>query len=96
MGKRAANVPNAFTLPAFSQTNLNLGYSISPKLGLQANINNILNQNGVMGWSAPGGFPAALDRQGFTKASLEANPNAVYSTLSLPPRAFFLTATYKF
>lgn len=96
MGKRAANVPNAFSLPAFNQTNLNLGYNISSKLQLQANINNLFNQNGIMGWSAPGGFPAALDRQGFTKAALEANPNAIYSTLSLPPRAYFLTVSYKF
>ncbi len=96
MGKRAANVPNAFSLPAFNQTNLNLGYNLSSKFQLQANINNLFNQNGIMGWSAPGGFPAALDRQGFTKARLEANPNAVYSTLSLPPRAYFLTISYKF
>ncbi len=96
MGKRAANVPNAFELPAYNQTNLNLGYNITSKLQLQANINNLFNQLGVMGWSAPGGFPAALDRQGFTKAQLEANPNVVYSTLSLPARAYFLTATYKF
>lgn len=96
MGKRAANVANTFSLPAFSQSNLNLGYNLNAKWQLQANINNIFNQNGVMGWSAPGGFPAALDRQGFTKAQLEANPNVVYSTLSLPPRAYFLTATFKF
>jgi iron complex outermembrane recepter protein len=96
MGARAANVANAFYLPAYNQTNLNLGYYITPKLQLQANINNIFNQDGIMGWSAPGGFPAALDRQGFTKAQLDANPNAVYSTLSLPPRAYFLTASYKF
>jgi iron complex outermembrane recepter protein len=96
MGKRAANVPNAFSLPAYNQTNLNLGYNVTPKLQVQANINNILNQTGIMGWSAPGGFPAALDRQGFTKAQLDANPNAVYSTLSLPARAYFLTINYKF
>lgn len=96
MGNRAANVPNAFTLPAFNQTNLNLGYNITPKLQIQVNINNVFNQDGVMGWSAPGGFPAALDRQGFTKTTLDANPNVVYSTLSLPPRAYFLTVNYKF
>ncbi|MBL7816476.1 MAG: TonB-dependent receptor [Saprospiraceae bacterium] len=96
MGKRAANVPNAFSLPAFNQTNLNLGYSVTPKIQVQVNVNNVFNQDGVMGWSAPGGFPAALNRQGFTKAQLDANPNAVYSTLSLPPRAYFLTVSYKF
>ena len=96
MGKRAANVPNAFYLPAFSQTNLNLGYNISSKLQAQVNINNVFNQNGVMSWSAPGGFPAALNRQGFTKAMLEANPNVIYSTVSIPPTSYFLTLTYKF
>lgn len=96
MGKRAANVPNAFYLPAFSQTNLNVGYNINSKLQVQANVNNIFNQNGVTSWSASGGFPAALNRQGFTKAMLEANPNVVYSTVSIPPAAYFLTLTYKF
>lgn len=96
MGKRAANVANAFDLPAYNQSNLNLGYNLNMHWQLQANINNLFNQLGVMGWSAPGGFPASLDRQGFTKADLEANPNAVYATLNLPSRAFFLTATYKF
>lgn len=96
MGKRSANVANVFDLPAYNQSNLNLGYNLTAKLQLQANINNLFNQNGVMGWSAPGGFPASLDRQGFTKAQLDANPNATYATLSLPPRAYFITATYKF
>lgn len=95
MGERAANVPNAFNLPAYNMTNLNAGYNITPKIQLQLNINNLFDQNGVMGWSAPGGFPAALDRQGFTKEMLEANPDVVYSTLSLPPRAAFMTLNYK-
>ncbi|MCB9504082.1 MAG: TonB-dependent receptor [Deferribacteres bacterium] len=96
MGERAANVPNAFSLPSYNMTHLNAGYNITPKVQLQLNINNIFNQNGIMGWSAPGGFPAALNRQGFTKEMLEANPNVVYSTLSLPPRAAFMTVNYKF
>ncbi|MNQ18058.1 Colicin I receptor precursor [compost metagenome] len=96
MGKRAANVANAFELPAYNQSNLNLGYNLTAHWQLQANINNLFNQMGVMGWSAPGGFPASLDRQSFTKEDLAANPDAVYSTMSLPSRAFFLTATYKF
>ena len=96
MGKRAANVANAFYLPAFDQTNINLGYNVSKNLQIQANINNVFNQMGVMGWSAPGGFPAALDTQGFTKATKEANPNAVYSTTSVPPRAYFIALNYKF
>ncbi|MDR6804707.1 outer membrane receptor protein involved in Fe transport [Dyadobacter sp. BE34] len=96
IGRRAGNVANVFYLPGFDQTNLNLGYNISRRLQIQANVNNVFNQNGIMGWSAPGGFPASLNTQGFTKAQMEGNPNAVFFTLSLPPRSYFLTATYTF
>lgn len=96
MGSRMANVANTFKLPSFHQSNLNLGYSLNKNISLQANINNLFNQNGVMSWAAPGSFPASLNTQGFTKANLDANPNAVYYTLSLPPRAYFLTVSYKF
>ena len=96
MGKRWANVGNAFQLPAFSALDLNLGYNFSAKFQLSASVNNLVNTYGIMSWAAPGGFPAALDTQGFTTSMLEGNPNAVYATLSIMPRAYFLTATYKF
>ncbi|WP_375447594.1 TonB-dependent receptor [uncultured Fibrella sp.] len=96
LGSRQANIPNAFQLPAFGQADLSLGYSVSPRLHLQGNINNLLNTYGVLGWSGPGGFPAALNRQGFTKDFVAANPSAVYATQGSMPRAYFLTASYKF
>ena len=96
MGARQANVQNAFKLPAFTTVDLAMGYDFSKKFGLQANVNNILNTYGVMGWSSTGGFPAALDRQAVTKEFVAANPNAAYSTQGSMPRAFFLTASYKF
>jgi iron complex outermembrane recepter protein len=96
MGKRWANVGNAFQLPAFSALDLNLGYTISKRFQLNASINNLVNTYGIMSWAAPGGFPASLDTQGFTKAMLDANPQANYASLSIMPRAYYLTATYKF
>lgn len=96
MGARQANVVNAFELPAFTTVDLSLGYDFSKKFRLQANVNNVLDTYGVLGWTGPGGFPAALDRQGFTKEYVAANPNAVFSTQGSMPRAYFLTATYKF
>ncbi|WP_435356388.1 TonB-dependent receptor [Emticicia sp. SJ17W-69] len=96
MGARQANVPNAFKMPAFGQLDLSIGYDLSKKLRLQANINNLTNVYGVLGWSGPGGFPAALNRQGFTKEFVAANQNAVYSTQGSMPRAYFLTLSYKF
>lgn len=95
-GKRWANVGNAFELPGFWATDLTIGYDLTQKLRLSATVNNLTNTYGVMAWAAPGGFPASLDTQGFTKAMLEANPNQVYSTLSIQPRAYFLTASYQF
>ncbi|MEA5461102.1 TonB-dependent receptor [Arcicella sp. LKC2W] len=96
MGKRWANVANAFQLPDFSSLDFNAGYTISNHIQLSASINNLANTYGVMGWAAPGGFPAALDTQGFTKEMLNKNPNGIYSTLGILPRAYFLTLSYKF
>ena len=96
MGARQANVVNAFELPAFSTLDLSMGYDFSKKIRLQGNINNLLNTYGVLGWTGPGGFPAALDRQGFTKEFVAANPNAIFSTQGNMPRSFFLTLSYKF
>jgi outer membrane receptor protein involved in Fe transport len=96
MGSRQANIPNAFKLPAFGQVDLSLGYDVSKCFRLQGNINNLLNKYGVLGWSGPGGFPAALNRQGFTPEFIAGNPNAVYATQGSMPRAYFLTVSYKF
>jgi iron complex outermembrane recepter protein len=96
MGSRQANLPNAFKLPAFGQVDLSLGYDVSKRFRLQGNINNLLNKYGVLGWSGPGGFPAALDRQGFSAQFIASNPNAVYATQGSMPRAYFITAAVRF
>jgi len=96
MGERQANVPNAFTLPAFGTVDLAFGYDVTPKLRLQLNINNVFDKYGIMGWQGPGGFPAALNRDGFPPEFIANNPNSIFSTQGSMPRAYFLTATYKF
>ena len=96
MGNRAANVAQTFFLPGFSQVDLGAGYNLTKALSLQANVNNVLNGQGVMSFQAPGGFPASLDRQGFTPDKLAANPNAVFSILTIQPRSYYLSAAYKF
>ena len=96
MGDRQANVPNSFVLPAFGNVDLAFGYDFSKKFGLQLNINNLFDKYGIMGWQGPGGFPAALNRDGFSPEFIANNPNATFSTQGSMPRAYFLTATYKF
>lgn len=75
---------------------MSVGYDVSKNLRLQGNVNNLLNVYGVLGWSGPGGFPAALNRQGFTSDFVATNPTAVYATQGSMPRAYFLTVSYKF
>ena len=96
MGNREANFANAFQMPGFSQFNFGAGYNITSKLKLSLNINNLFDTYGVMGWTAPGTFPTSLDLDSFTKEKLTANPNAVYSTVAIPARSYFLTLSYKF
>ncbi|MDZ7879952.1 MAG: TonB-dependent receptor [Saprospiraceae bacterium] len=96
MGKRQANFANSFQLPAFGQFNLSMSYNITPKFSLSANVNNLLNQYGVMGWVGPGTFPDNLNLEGLSKEAIAANPNAFHQSFAIPARAYFLTATYKF
>lgn len=98
MGKRQANVANAFFLPSFSQFNFSTGYNLAKNLQLSAVINNVFNTYGVMSWSRPGSFVQALDRQGFTKEMYNeaVKNNTPYSTVMIPARSYFLTLSYKF
>ena len=96
LGNREANVPNTFALKAFSQFDFGIGYDLSKNWKVSGNINNLSNVNGVMSWSAPGGFPASLDLQGFTPDKRAANPNATFSILTIQPRSYYLTVAYSF
>lgn len=96
IGDRWANAPNAFKLPAYSQFDLSLGYDINKNLSLSANINNLTNTVGIMTWGAPGGFPNTYARTDFSVAQKEANSSAYFPIGGTQPRAYFLTATYRF
>ncbi len=96
MGARQANFANAFELPAFSQFNLSMGYDITPKFRLSANINNLTNNYGVMGWVGPGTFPNNLNLESHTKAAIAKEPNAFHQAIAIPARAYFLALSYKF
>jgi len=97
MGKRQANVANAFLLPSFSQFNFSAGYDVSKHFNLGFVINNIFNKYGVMSWSRSGTFLDALDRQGFAKEMYQdaVSKKLPYYTVAVPLRAYFLTATFK-
>lgn len=99
LGKRQANAPNVFSLPAFSQFDFSAGYNFSKRFQLSLNINNLFNVYGPMSWTRPGGLLEALEgANSFDKTKYDAAvaANAPFGTISIPPRAGFLTASFKF
>jgi outer membrane receptor protein involved in Fe transport len=98
MGKRAANMSNAFYLPGFHEFNVGAGYNISKKISVSANINNLFNNFGVMNWSATteNSLIDGFSHNSFTPERRAANPNSIYSVLAIQPRAYFVSATYRF
>ncbi|MEO0032834.1 MAG: hypothetical protein RIS94_2592, partial [Pseudomonadota bacterium] len=97
-GKRAANRANAWYLPGFHSVDFGTSYSFGPqrRFQIQANVNNVFNQFGIMSWARSGGFLSSLDRQGLTKADVQANPNQLINIVPVQPRSFWITGTMKF
>jgi iron complex outermembrane recepter protein len=95
-GKRAANRENAWYLPGFHTFDFGASYEFGERFKLQANVNNVFNQFGVLSWARSGGFLASLDRQGLTKDALQDDPNQLFSVVPTQPRSFWVTATVKF
>ncbi len=96
VGDRPANVANGFLMKGYSTVDLTASYTFSKSFGLQFNANNLLNDSGVLNWLSTGGFPNATNTAGVTPAFVAANSTAVFSTLRNQPRAYFLTATFRF
>jgi iron complex outermembrane recepter protein len=96
LGKRAANRNNAWYLPGFHTVDLGASFELNENFKIQANVNNVFNQFGIMSWARAGGFLASLDRQGLTKADIAANPGQPFSIVPAQPRSFWVTATAKF
>jgi iron complex outermembrane recepter protein len=96
LGKRAANRNNAWYMPGFHTVDLGASFEFTENLKLQANVNNVFNQFGILSWARGGGFFNSLDRQGLTKADVAAAPNQLFSVVPAQPRSFWVTATAKF
>ncbi|MDR7128330.1 outer membrane receptor protein involved in Fe transport [Algoriphagus sp. 4150] len=99
LGSRQANAANVFKLPAFSQFDFSAGYNFSKALQLSLNVNNLFNTYGVMTFQRPGSLGQVLGgNASFSKAEYDAAVAAdtPYSTVGIQPRAFYLTATFKF
>ncbi|WP_196935815.1 TonB-dependent receptor [Sphingobacterium hungaricum] len=99
LGQRQTNVGNVFVLPGFSQFNLSAGYGFNEKINLSLNVNNIFNNYGVMSWVRPGGILEVIEgNNSFTSEQYEqaVSNSTPFSTISIQPRAIYLTTTIKF
>ena len=88
MGDRPANRSNSFDLKGFHTVDVGATYRVSEALTLLVNVNNLLNEHGVLSWQGAGGF-SGLNRE-------IAPVNELWSVVHQQPRAVFLTANYKF
>ncbi len=93
MGERAGNIPNVITLPRFNQFNFAAGYNYSRRLSFGLNINNVLDDEGVMTWRGWGVNPG--DRQSYTSLPATGR-DTMLQYVPIQPRAYYLTATYRF
>ena len=93
VGRRAANLNNAFFLPSYNTTDIGGTWNVNENFKVQLNITNVFNQDGVLSWSRSGGFLESLNRQGLAKADYK--PNGIYPIVNTQARAFFLTLSAK-
>lgn len=93
MGERAGNIANVITLPRFNQFNFTAGYTFSPRLSANFNINNVFDSEGVMTWRGWGVNPG--DRQSYL-ALPPTGTDTMLQYVPVQPRAYYLTLTYKF
>ena len=94
MGARPANIANMFTLPAYDQTDLFLGWAFNDHFSISFNVNNLLDGDGVLNWAGYGDASSQFNRQNFTTRPTD--PNTTFLIVPIPPRSYFLSATYKF
>ncbi len=93
MGERAGNVHNVIILPRFNQFDLAGGYTFSERFSVGFNINNLTDSEGVMTWRGWGVNPG--DRQSFEVLPVT-GANTLLQYIPIQPRAYFVSATYKF
>jgi outer membrane receptor protein involved in Fe transport len=93
MGERPGNIPNVIVLPRFNQFDFAFGYNFSDRFSMTLNVNNVLDDEGVMTWRGWG--VNTINRQGFTSIPATGD-KTMLQIVPIPPRAYFLSAVYKF
>lgn len=93
MGERAGNIANVIILPRFNQFDFATGYAFSTRFSVNFNVNNVLDDEGVMTWRGWGVNPG--DRQGYTVLP-STGERTLLQFVPIPPRAYYISTSYKF
>jgi iron complex outermembrane receptor protein len=87
MGERQANASNTFQLPSYDIIDIGGYYDATANFMLSLIVKNVFNSRGILSWQGVGGFDG-LDRS-------RTPTNEVFSVVTVQPRAYFITATFK-
>ena len=94
MGRRYANVENAFVLPSFHTFEWNSSYAVSPELVFSFSVTNLFNSAGLMNFFGPNTFGGSASQA--TAAYINANPDASFVVFPILPRSMYWKVTYDF
>ncbi len=94
IGSRYGNIENAFTLPAYSTIDADLGYAINDKYALGLRAKNLLNTAGLANFFGPNSFGSNSDAA--STSFIQNNPEASFVVFPIMPRAIYLSVDYTF
>ncbi len=94
IGSRYGNIENAFTLPAYSTIDADLGYAINDKYAIGLRAKNLLNTAGLANFFGPNSFGSNSDAA--STSFIQNNPEASFVVFPIMPRAIYLSVDYTF
>ncbi len=94
LGKRQANIANAFELPGFSTFSAGFQTKLNENISASLYVSNLLNSAGLMNFFGPDEFGASANV--VTKEYVRNNPDATFIVVPILPRTISLQMNYAF
>ncbi|WP_308991072.1 TonB-dependent receptor [Mariniflexile litorale] len=94
IGKREANISNAFQLPNYSLFHLGLKYTMNHHISADLLVSNLFNSSGLNNFFGSNTFGGNADD--ITPDFVKSNPNASFIVVPILPRRATLKLSYKF
>lgn len=94
MGKRQANIANAFQLPSFHVFNIGASFKATSALDISLVANNVFNSGGLMNFFGPNEFGSSASAA--TADYIQNNPDASFVVFPVMPRSVHLNVGLRF